>query len=134
MGRVWDREDRDRQGTEKRKGARIRDWVSVEVFLWLQPKVSQGSVPSPEAATARAESGESFPRVQEGHRGTEVAGSRVAGGWQGDREPEVARSEWVSHVGHHKPFISYSVIYQIHTFVNLLNRPVRTLLTALAVL
>lgn len=38
------------------------------------------------------------------------------------------------HVGHHKPFISYSVIYQSHTFVNLLNRSVRTLLTPLAVL
>lgn len=93
VGRVRDREDRDRQGTENRRDARIRDWVSLEVFLWLQPKVSQGSVPSPEAATARAESGESIPRVQEGHRGTEVAGSRVAGGWQRDREPEVARSD-----------------------------------------
>lgn len=37
--------------------------------------------------------------MQEGHRGTEVAGSRVAGGWQGDRKPEVARSGWVSQVG-----------------------------------
>lgn len=99
VGRVWDREDRDREGTENRRGARIRDWVSLLVFLWLQPKVSQGRVPGPGAATARAESGESNPRVQEGHRGTEVAGSRVAGGWQGDREPEVARSGWVSQVG-----------------------------------
>lgn len=54
--------------------------------MWLQPKVSQGRVPSPEAVIARAESGESNLRVQEGDRGTEVAGSRVAGGWQGDRE------------------------------------------------
>lgn len=99
VGRVWEGEDRDREGTESRSGARIRDWASLEVFLWLQPKVSQGRVPSPEAVTARAESGESNSRVQEGDRGTEVAGSRVAGGWQGDREPEVARSGWVSQVG-----------------------------------
>lgn len=97
MSRVWDREDRD--GTESRRGARRRDWVSLLVFLWLQPKVSQGRVPSPEAATARAESRESNPRVQGGHRGTEVTGSRVAGGWQGDGEPEVAKSGWVSQVG-----------------------------------
>lgn len=99
VGRVWDREDRDREGTENRRGARIRDWVSLQVFLWLQPEVSQGRVPGPEAAAARAESGESNPRVQEGDRGTEAAGSRVAGGWQGDRKPEVARSGWVSQVG-----------------------------------
>lgn len=99
MDRVWDREDRDREGTENRRGARIRDWISLEVFLWLQPKVSQGRVPSPEAATARAESGESNPRVQEGDRGTEVVGSRVVGDWQGDRELEVAGCGWVSQVG-----------------------------------
>lgn len=88
-------------GTERgqsRRSARRRDWVSLLVFLWLQPRVSQGRVPGPEAASARAESRESNPRVQEGHRGTEVAGRRVAGGWQGDREPEVARSGWVSQV------------------------------------
>lgn len=57
-------------GIESRRGARIRDWVSLEVFLWLQPKVSQGRVPGPEAATARAESGETprCRRVTEGQR------------------------------------------------------------------
>lgn len=40
VGRVWDTEDRE--GTESRRGARRRDWVSLLVFLWLQPKVSQG--------------------------------------------------------------------------------------------
>lgn len=70
VGRGWDREDRDRGGIESRRGARIRDWVSLEVFLWLQPKVSQGRVPGPEAATARAESGETpgCRRVTEGQR------------------------------------------------------------------
>lgn len=94
MGRVWDREDRDRGGMENRRGARIRDWVSLEVFLWRQPKVSQGRVPSPEAANCKGRVWGN-PRVQEGHRGTEVVRSRVAGGWQRDREPEVASGGWV---------------------------------------
>lgn len=80
---------RDREGTEDRSDARTGEWVCLEVFLWLQPKISQGSVPSPEVAAAKAEPGESIPRAQEGRRGTEVGfcsggteqgGRRVAGG------------------------------------------------------
>lgn len=69
-----------------REGHQDRDWVCSELFLWLQPKIRQGRVQ------------EQMQRDR-GWVSMVVARSRVAGGWQGDGEPEMGRSGCVSCAG-----------------------------------
>lgn len=85
--------ERDGEGTEDSRDTRTGDWVCLEVVLWLHPKISPGSVSSPEALHAPG-----HRRDAEGQRlGFEVvAWSRVAGGWQGYGEPAMGRSGRVS--------------------------------------
>lgn len=87
--------------TEDRRDARTGHGVCLEVCLWLQPKISQGRVPGPVVAAARAEAGESIlggRRDAEGQRLALVvaAWSRVAGD---DKEPRVGRAGRVSGAG-----------------------------------
>lgn len=83
VGRVWDREDKE--GTEDRRDARTGDWVCLEIFLWLQPKISQGNVLGPEAVAARAEPGESIPGMQGDTQrdGGQILQRWHGAGWQG---------------------------------------------------